>query len=261
VQPTVTRVLILKAHETGETSEVLHVLSAQHGRLSLYARGLRSPKNRLRGVLQPLSLVEATYVLRDGEELATLRDATEIRAAGALASDLERLSLGLMIAELAGALAEPGAPAGPLLEATLHGLESLDPAAPLRPLHAAAIALFLLLETAGTEPSIDDALLLPWPANRPRPVMFWLDLENGRLHGTLRQPAGEAAWPLSVPPDAAHFPVPPSALRLVHCLQNGTAPPPMDRHQAAQWVEALLRFAEYHLGHGLKAATFWRQLL
>ncbi|MBI1290029.1 DNA repair protein RecO [bacterium] len=260
MQPTISRVIILKGHETGETSEVLHVLSEEHGRISLYARGLRQAKGRLRGVLQPLALVEATYLLRDGEEIATLRDATELPPPATLSGDLERLSLGLLLAELGAGLAEPGAPAHTLFGTLLQALGALDPASATRPIQAAVCAIMLLLEAGGTEPSISDELLAAWPKDRPRPLMFWLDVAHGRFHADLQQPSAEPAWPISVPKDAAHIPVPPSALRLVYTMQTGAPLPMLDRECARQLFEALLRFSEWHLGHGLRSAEFWRQM-
>jgi DNA repair protein RecO (recombination protein O) len=61
-----------------DTSQILDVLSREHGKLSLVARGSRGPKSRLRGVLRPFMPLEMSWVQRS--DLGTLTGA-EIRGA------------------------------------------------------------------------------------------------------------------------------------------------------------------------------------
>ena len=53
-----------------DTSQILDVLSREHGKLSLVARGSRGPKSRLRGVLRPFMPLSLSWVQRT--ELGTL---------------------------------------------------------------------------------------------------------------------------------------------------------------------------------------------
>jgi len=60
-----------------DTSRILEILSRDHGRLSLVARGSRAPRSRLSGVLRPFLPLTVSWVLRT--ELGTLTGA-DLRA-------------------------------------------------------------------------------------------------------------------------------------------------------------------------------------
>ena len=56
-----------------DSSRILDVLSRQHGRLSLVARGSRAAKSRLKGILRPFSPLSLSWVIRS--DLGTLTGA------------------------------------------------------------------------------------------------------------------------------------------------------------------------------------------
>jgi DNA repair protein RecO (recombination protein O) len=56
-----------------DTSQLLDVLSREHGKLALVARGSRGPKSRLRGVLRPFMPLSMSWVQRS--DLGTLTGA------------------------------------------------------------------------------------------------------------------------------------------------------------------------------------------
>ncbi|MFQ5546914.1 MAG: DNA repair protein RecO [Woeseia sp.] len=56
-----------------DTSKILDVLSPSHGRLALVARGSRSAKSRLRGILRPFLPLKLSWVIRS--DLGTLTGA------------------------------------------------------------------------------------------------------------------------------------------------------------------------------------------
>lgn len=77
---------VLHARPWRETSLLVEVLSAGHGRLGLVARGVQSPKRHvLRAALQPLQYIRFDAVLLG--ELAQLRSAEALDAAPQLAGD------------------------------------------------------------------------------------------------------------------------------------------------------------------------------
>jgi DNA repair protein RecO (recombination protein O) len=47
-----------------DTSRILEVLTREHGRLSLFARGVRGPKAKLASVLQPFQLLLVSWSRR-----------------------------------------------------------------------------------------------------------------------------------------------------------------------------------------------------
>ena len=56
-----------------DTSQILDVLSREHGKLALVARGSRGPKSRLRGILRPFMPLAMSWVQRS--DLGTLTGA------------------------------------------------------------------------------------------------------------------------------------------------------------------------------------------
>jgi DNA repair protein RecO (recombination protein O) len=62
-----------------DTSRILEVLSRDHGRLTLFARGVRGPKPRFGGVLQPFGLLLLSY--QAGREAGQLTGAESAESA------------------------------------------------------------------------------------------------------------------------------------------------------------------------------------
>ena len=88
---------VLHARPWRETSLLLEVLTEQHGRVGLVARGIRGPKRHvLRAALQPLQHIRFDGVQRG--ELAQLTNAEAIDAAPRLSQD--RALAGFYISEL-----------------------------------------------------------------------------------------------------------------------------------------------------------------
>jgi len=255
------RALILQGYETGDTSEVIRTFSGAAGRLSVMCKGLRNPKNRMAGVLQPLSTVELTVSWREGAEMATLREAASVDDRAALRGDLERLALGFLLAEAASEAGDVGQPSEHSFAVLESGLAALHPASPRPAPTSAAHHLLRLLTLAGYEPHIAPELLRPWPTGQPKPAVFWLDVTEG----TVRAGGAEAApeWPFDAPADARTFPLPPEAVRAIHrnletADEELVLLPAIDSARANQLIDGLCRLLGWHLGRPLRSARFWR---
>ena len=68
-----------------DTSRILDILSRDHGRLSLVARGSRSAKSRLKGILRPFTPLSVSWVSRS--ELGTLTGADILKGPLTLSGD------------------------------------------------------------------------------------------------------------------------------------------------------------------------------
>jgi DNA repair protein RecO (recombination protein O) len=257
--PVVFDAIVLKSYETGNSSEVVHVISADFGRLSVYAKGLRTPRSRFRPILQPLHHVQLTVYLKEGAEMATLREASSINEQDGLTGDFERLTLGLLLAEAAAQACEVHQPAPELFAALLEALAELDPRAALPAPAAGCRGLLTLLYASGYEPRIEEELLRPWPPDRPRPLCFWMQLQTATIHARGVQPASEPDWPMRTPPAAPDVPIPPQAVRFLYEAIRGRQLPPLPEHQALALLDALVRLFEYHHESPLRSATFWRK--
>ena len=87
---------ILHSRAYRESSELLDVFTAGHGRVSLVAKGARRPKSSLRGLLNPFQALKLSWSGRG--ELGTLREAESTSVAAQLSS--ERVMAGFYINEL-----------------------------------------------------------------------------------------------------------------------------------------------------------------
>src|SRR5690606_17662502 len=119
---------VLHARPWRETSLLVEVLSAGHGRLGLVARGVQSPRRQpLRAALQPLQHIRFDAVLAG--ELAQLRAAEALDAAPLLAG--EALLAAFYVNELVLRLAPRQAPLPELLAAYARTRERLRAGEPL----------------------------------------------------------------------------------------------------------------------------------
>lgn len=105
---------VLHTRPWRESSLLVEVLSAEHGRLGLVARGVHGPKRHLlRAALQPLQFIRLDAVQRG--ELATLSAAEALDAAPRLTGDA--MLAGFYLNELTMRLAPRGDPQPELFEA------------------------------------------------------------------------------------------------------------------------------------------------
>jgi DNA repair protein RecO (recombination protein O) len=93
-----TQAVVLRSFRFGEADRVLHLYTAERGRVGAVAKGVRKTKSRFGGRLEPLSHVE--LVLHPGAgELQTVTGAQLVRAHQQARDDYYRLSAGLIGAE------------------------------------------------------------------------------------------------------------------------------------------------------------------
>ncbi|HEY2031173.1 MAG TPA: DNA repair protein RecO [Myxococcales bacterium] len=142
--------LVLRSIAYGDSDSVVHLLVRGHGRVSAFARGARSSRQRFGGALEPFGRIEALLAEREG--LWALREARVIEAHGKLRDDLHRIAHAGYAAELAHDLAREGQPADALFALLQDFLERLAQA---KATSGRLRALELLaLEAAGLAPEL-----------------------------------------------------------------------------------------------------------
>src|SRR5215210_1694256 len=78
-----TEAIVLRSIRYGEADRILHLYSRERGRIGAVAKGVRRPKSRFGGRLEPLFRVN--LVLHEGRgELCTVTAAETVHAHGAL---------------------------------------------------------------------------------------------------------------------------------------------------------------------------------
>ena len=93
-----TEAVVLRSIRFGEADRVLHLYTADRGRIGAVAKGVRKTKSRFGGRLEPLSHVELQLHVGQGE-LQTITGVQLIRSHQTARDDYYRLSVGLIGAE------------------------------------------------------------------------------------------------------------------------------------------------------------------
>jgi DNA repair protein RecO (recombination protein O) len=130
-----TEAVVLRSFRLGESDRVLHVYTAEHGRVGAVAKGVRKPKSRFGGRLEPFSHVE--LVLHRGRgELQTVTGASLVRPHDRVRAEPYRLQVGLIGLEAMLRLfteQERNERAFLALTRFLDALDGVDSLAPARP--------------------------------------------------------------------------------------------------------------------------------
>ena len=157
----VTRGLVLRVTETKEADDILTVLTAEHGKLTVIARGARQKTSKVSAVSQLLAFSEMTLYERNGFWM--LSEGSTIELFDGLRRDVELLSLGSYFAQMAEEVSVDGADAAPVLSLILNALFALDTLK--KPQETVKAALELrLLSLSGYEPLLDDCAVCGAPS-------------------------------------------------------------------------------------------------
>lgn len=121
-----TRGLVLRTTEYKETDRILTVLSADHGLLTMKARGVRSNRSKLKGACQLLTYAE--FTVGEAHGFSSITEATAIEMFPELRTDIVLLSLASYFAQLAEVLSQEDAASPALLPLILNALYALGEA-------------------------------------------------------------------------------------------------------------------------------------
>lgn len=116
--------LVLRVTVYNDTDALLTVLSRNHGKLTIKARGLRRKNSPLAGACQLLTYAE--FILFSYRGIYTINEAHPLEFFHGLRKDLLKLSLGTYFAQVADVLSQEDLPTGQLQSLTLNSLYALD---------------------------------------------------------------------------------------------------------------------------------------
>lgn len=128
-----TEAIVLRARDYAEADKILTLFSPQYGRIQAIAKGVRKPKSRLRGGVQPFSHSE--FLLHKGKSLDIVTQVEQKESFLWLLEDLERLTYAAYMAELLDAAVlenEAGQEIFLLTLTCLYLLHHVDPRLVLR---------------------------------------------------------------------------------------------------------------------------------
>lgn len=88
-----TRIIILRSIDYQESSKILTVLSAEHGKMALIAKGAKKPKSKLAGLLDIGNILDAIYYYKPNRGVQTLTEASIFYSSGIFRKDFQRASI------------------------------------------------------------------------------------------------------------------------------------------------------------------------
>jgi DNA repair protein RecO (recombination protein O) len=88
-----TRAVVLKSVDYQESSKIITVLSEQHGKIALIARGAKLPKSKLAGLIEIGNILDVVYYYKPTRGVQSLTEASIHYASYAFRADIERASI------------------------------------------------------------------------------------------------------------------------------------------------------------------------
>lgn len=85
--------IVLKSIDYQDSSKIVGVLSKEHGKISLIAKGAKNPKSKYAGVLQIGNVLEIMFYQKENREIQILTDASFVLKAYPIHFDMEKLSI------------------------------------------------------------------------------------------------------------------------------------------------------------------------
>lgn len=118
--------LCLRAVNYSETSQVVTLLTREHGKISAMAKGARRPKSAFDGAIEPFAYGPVMFVASAGhDKLATLTEFTQAPRFRLLRSNLSAMHAGLFAVELTETFCGQHDPHSALFDALVQTLERL----------------------------------------------------------------------------------------------------------------------------------------
>jgi len=147
-----TEAFLLRQVDYGETTKIFTLLSRDAGKLSVIAKGVKRPKSKMGGALEPILRGEFSYYRREGANMGTLSRGEVLDGYEYLRSDLARLSLASLFAECVILSGEADSHSGEVYDCLAHFLSTLERAA--NPVAHTAQYLLKFLALLGFRPEL-----------------------------------------------------------------------------------------------------------
>lgn len=119
-----TLAIVIKHRESGEADRVLTLYTQEHGKLQAIAKGVRKPKSRKAGHLEPFTLV--SLQLAKGRTWEVVAQAEAQKTFQSIRQDLNLTAHAAYLVELVDRFSYEEGPNRPLFQILLEGLQRLD---------------------------------------------------------------------------------------------------------------------------------------
>lgn len=167
-----TEAVILNTFDFSESDRIISFMTREHGRLKGIAKGARRSRKRFVNNIEPMSHSTLVFFSTEKSELVRIDDASLIHGFAGLKTDIDRLSLGCYLVELAAEMTAEGQVLPhvfSLLTGFLHKIEdSVETDAEM------LVRFFeiRLLSQIGYMPHLDGCVACRTPLSEGLPVLF-----------------------------------------------------------------------------------------
>jgi DNA repair protein RecO (recombination protein O) len=182
-------ILILKCQDWSETSQVVHVLAREVGRLRCLAKGSRRGLNPFSGPLDRWTVGEAVFSLADPNRLATLMELYETERFRGLGGCLPAFYGAACLTELVMAIVPDVEPQPALFDLVVETLRRLSASEPQACRAIAFAAAWRMLAMLGYVPPMGRCVQCERPLEPSKPVDYSAGL-GGPVCPQCRPPAG-----------------------------------------------------------------------
>ena len=141
-----TEVVVLRSIKYGESSKILTLYSREFGKISCIAKGARSAKNKFGSSMEPLTHSLVVLYKKEHRDLHLISQCDALKTFKNIGKDLERLTIGLAIAEFLYRIAHNEEKNELLFDLIIESLTALDaePKTPMIHLHAVHLRTAIL---------------------------------------------------------------------------------------------------------------------
>lgn len=238
-----TDAIVLRSRKYRETSRILNLYTKEFGKLSVIAKGARSPKSRFGASLQPMSHVCAVLYKHDERELHLLSQCDGITRFPNLTENLDKFAAAMSIVELLERVVHDEERNDRLFDLTIGALRSINDA-PKNVLNIQYYFELHLSDVLGFKPNFHACLSCGKP----------LDAELvGTKGGELRLGNGGVLCPMCSQSAGRGGTISFGALRILQRFQETTEPVAVTRttlteHQMEEVRSILRDYLQSHVG-------------
>lgn len=254
--------LVIREAKFGEADEMITLLTAEHGKLSVSGKDVRRINNRNAAASQLFTY--ATFSLRKPKQYYYVNDSTYIENFMGIRFDVERLALATYLCSIADDLAMPEVADPELMQITLNALYALSDRDDIPPERIKAAYEFRAVCHAGFQP---DLLLCAGCHVGKAEEPMYLDVMNGRLFCRHCQDAyvHSAAYAMDETTAKIHIRISPAVRRAMYYISVTPAKKlfsfrVMEDEDKAVLSIACERYLLNHLEHSFPSLDFYKKL-
>ena len=123
---TKTEAIILKGMKYRETSKILTLYTREFGKISVIAKGARSPKSKFGSALEPMNYVLAVFYKKDNRDLHLLAQCDLMKSFRGISEEMDRLHAAMAVVELVNAVSHAEEQNEKLFTTTVEALEKIN---------------------------------------------------------------------------------------------------------------------------------------